>query len=132
MARWLVLLVVAGCGGVVGTHEEAVDATLKAMKEVAEILGTVKDKASAEAAKPRLEAVAKRMGEIVEAVEELGEPKDVAALEERMRKGLEPVSAAIEGYLERIQGVPGMEAILMEPFRAVTGRVAELRMRLGG
>jgi hypothetical protein len=69
----LSLTLCAGCGD---THESLMDDQIGAMEEVATILEGVKDKDSAKAAKPRLEALAKRQQDIEKRVKELGEPTD--------------------------------------------------------
>jgi len=52
------LLLAAACGsGKIDSHEDGVEAMTDAVDEMVEVLGTVKDKRSAEAAKPKLEAL---------------------------------------------------------------------------
>jgi len=134
----IVLALTAGCGnggsGVsVGSYSEACDQTVAAMKEVGDLLDKVTDKASAEAAKPKLEALAKRLEGIVEAVEKLGPPKGgaVRGLDEKMRAGLGPLSAKTQAYVERVIDTPGLGPVLEQPFAAVQANLMKLRGTLG-
>jgi hypothetical protein len=53
------LLAVAGCGG--SSHERLVREQLEALEEAAAVLGTMRDGASAAAARPKLQAILKRL-----------------------------------------------------------------------
>jgi hypothetical protein len=132
--RILPLALAAACGGGVGSHEDAADATLDAMKEYASILESVKDKGSAEAARPKIEALSKRLDELVKRVEKLGEPKgdDARKAEEKMRAGIEGISARMEANMGRLDASPDVGAVILEPAMAVSGKLMALRGMLGG
>jgi hypothetical protein len=67
------LLALSACGGA-STHEAVSRDMTSTMKDFVATLETVTDKKSAEAAKPKLEAIAKSMQEIQKRMEALGEP----------------------------------------------------------
>lgn len=121
-------------GSSTGSYDAAADQTVKAMKEFGDILESVTDKASAEAAKPKLEALAKRLGDIVMAVAKLGPPSDQQAgrTEEKMRAGLQSMSSRVTGYIERIITSPVIAPVLEQPFAAVQSKLMQLRGLLGG
>lgn len=66
-ALWLAL--VASCGDDADSMEAHQEAFLKLLRESAAVLRTVKDRASAEAARPRLEELVKRREELKQAWE---------------------------------------------------------------
>jgi hypothetical protein len=63
-----VLLVVAGCGDDLGSADGVVKAHIDVLNDMTDVLKTVKDKGSAEAAKSKLEALGKRADEIEKAM----------------------------------------------------------------
>lgn len=138
----LLLALVAACGdgesdgtGIsVGSHDEAADLTVKAMKQFEGILDSVKDKASADAAKPKLEALAKRLDGIEAAVEKLGPPAEGqdTKCEEKMRAGFESLSPRVLDYLGRILAAPEAGKTLEQPFSLVQQKLMQLRGMLGG
>lgn len=83
---------VSACGGA-STHEAVSQDMTKAMKDFVATLETVTDKKSAEAAKPKLEAIAKSIQEIQQRMEALGEPpaEKQKELEEKYGKEMEQV-----------------------------------------
>jgi biopolymer transport protein ExbB/TolQ len=74
---WFHLLaVLAGCGGGISSHEDVIDARMEANEDLAKLLEDVTDKQSALAARPKLEAINRRMREIEAAEAKLGEPNE--------------------------------------------------------
>jgi hypothetical protein len=102
----LPLLLVAACGGGLGSHKGVAQAKIDVVDDMLEILEGVNDKASAQKAKPKIEALEKRMDEINAAEAKLGEPtpeeaqelmgtvmKDMMSRMERMMKVQEKLMA---------------------------------------
>jgi head-tail adaptor len=130
----LVLALAAGCGKGVSSFTDAADQGVEAMNDYASILASVKDKSSAEAARPKLEAVAKRMGEIVEAMKTLDGPPDDAEAEksdEKVRTAMQGVSTQVSAYMDRSRSNPEIAAPLRESFGAVSKQLMPLRAMLG-
>ena len=71
-ALMLSLALLVGCGSS-DSPEQAMEESVTCMEEMAAILATVKDSASAEAAKPKIEAIGKRMTESQKVIQKLGE-----------------------------------------------------------
>ena len=129
----LVLALAAGCGKGVSSFADAADQGVEAMNEYASILASVKDKGSAEAAKPKLEAVAKRMGEIVEGMKSLeGPPTEDEKTSEKVRTAMEGVSTQVSAYFDRSRTNPEIAAPIREAQGAVTKNLMPLRVMLGG
>jgi len=139
---FLILASVAACGDgesddgskSIASHEEAADQTVRAMKQFEGLLDSVKDKASADSAKPKLEALAKRLDGIEAAVEKLGPPAEGQGTkcEEKMRAGFESLSPRVFAYIERIMTAPEAGKTLEQPFSLVQQRFMQLRGMLGG
>lgn len=109
-----VLFLAAGCGGgTIDSHEEAMDAKMDLVDDMVSILDTIRDKRSAERAKPRFEALEKRMQEVDEQAGKLGPPdeKTMAAAMEKMGPAMEKLFAAYA----RIPDDPEIQAVLGEP-----------------
>jgi len=62
-----VIALLAACGSDLDALEASLEATLKELREAAAVLGTIKDKASAETARPKIEELVKRHDENVQA-----------------------------------------------------------------
>ena len=92
------LFSVSGCGD---SLESVMKDTIKLMNEKAEILESIKDKDSAEKAKPKLEALNKKKKDIEERAKKQTEKltKDKKP-EEAMKAALEAVSKAAEKHKE--------------------------------
>ncbi len=124
--RWNLPLLVAamGCGGGLGSHEEATDAWIKAMDELMTVLEGIKDKDGVEAARPEVERIMERVEEAKAASAVLGEP----GAEDRKRMG-QRVAAAQKDHArrmgkiqERLQGdSETMLAVSKIMMKAVTG-----------
>ena len=110
----LSLLPLAGCGSS-DPHEQAQEEMMDCVEEMTTVLATVTDTASAETAKPKLEAISKRMEATKKCVDEMEKPDK--AREDELRKK----------YEERGKGI--MEKMMKETMRV--GRNPELSKALG-
>ena len=82
------LLILAACNGGSPTYESVTEDMISMMEEQADILATITDEASFEAAKPKLDALKEKADTLKAATEKLGDPsKDV---EEQLKKKYEP------------------------------------------
>jgi hypothetical protein len=98
----LPVLLIAACGGGLDTHEGVMDATIDGMNEIADVIKTVKDKKSAEAAKPKLEKLAARMKEVEAAASKLkGEPPPEVA-----QKMMGEMMQATSNMMAAMAGLP--------------------------
>ncbi|MFI5403477.1 MAG: hypothetical protein ACHQ1G_11110 [Planctomycetota bacterium] len=90
---WIIALA-AGCGNGVASFEKAADDQLKVQREFAKILEGVKDKATADAAKPLIEALSMRVDGIEKTVRALGEPtaEESQRVIEKMRTGIAEIN----------------------------------------
>lgn len=68
----LALVMLAGCGK--ATHDSVTAEAIKLMNDMADILASIKDEASAKSAKPKLEALSKRMDALKQKSQALGVP----------------------------------------------------------
>jgi hypothetical protein len=123
-----------GSGGSVGSREDAADQALKAMKEYEGILASITDRKTSEAAKPKLEAIAKRFDAIAKSVEGLGPPDEGQhrATEEKMRPGIESLSKTVQDYMMRLLDNPEIGQPIDQPFAAAQNGILRLRGTLGG
>jgi hypothetical protein len=136
----LVLAGVVGCGdggpgggGSVGSYGQAADQAAKAMKELEGILDGIKDTASAAAAKPPLDALAKRLKAVVAGVERLGEPgADADKAAQTMEQAIESLSPKTMEYLNRVFEDPEIAKALGDSLAAVQKEIGQLRGMLGG
>ncbi len=127
----LVVVLAAGCGKNVSSFADAADQGAAVMNDYASILESVKDKSSAEAAKPKLEAVAKRMGEIVEAMKGLSpNPDEMNKKSEKVRTAMQAVSTQVNAYMDRGRSNPEIAAVIRESWGAVTKQLTPLRAML--
>jgi hypothetical protein len=138
----LVLIVGCGNGGTSGgssggaaaikTHEQGADEAVKAFKEYGDVLGGVTDKASAESAKPRVEALAKRFEAIAAGVEKLGLPREGQTTAGKMAAALEVLSPKTTEYVMRVIENPEIAQVLGSAFEAAQAQIIKLRGMLGG
>jgi hypothetical protein len=107
-------LVAVGCGGAeprgpdLSTHEGIADALVEVKQDLADALDGIRDKATAEAAKPALQEIAKRENDVWAALEKLGEPGDEEKkrLDARVNATLEKLHARMEAAMERLRADP--------------------------
>ena len=98
----LPVLLVAACGDDLSTHEGAINAQIGVLNEMTSVLKGVKDAKSAEAAKPKLEKLSKRMNEIQDAMSKLkGEPDDALV----QKKGQE-MTTAMSNMMAAMMALP--------------------------
>ncbi len=113
-ASLLFLSTTTSCGG--DTHESLGDETVALMKEALTILEGITDKASAEAAKPRLEALGAKGDDLEKRMSALGTPD--AATQERMRQRMAKEMGETQGRLmtvmSRLMSDPEISAALGE------------------
>jgi Spy/CpxP family protein refolding chaperone len=103
------LLLVAACGKNLDTPEGAMEASIDLTNEMTDVLKSIKDKKSAEAAKPKLEALGKRGDEIEKALSKQ-QPDEAVAMKyaPKMQAAIEKMSKEIM----RIMQDPEMQQIL--------------------
>ncbi|MBI5851970.1 MAG: hypothetical protein HZB39_13230 [Planctomycetes bacterium] len=128
----LVLALAAGCGQAVNSFADAADQGVVVMNDYASILASVTDKSSAEAAKPKLEAIAKRMSEIVEAMKGLSPPNsdEMNQRSETVRTAMQGVSTQVTACMDRSRSDPEIAGVIRESWGAVTKQLAPLRAML--
>jgi len=112
-ALMLSLLPLAGCG-TSDPYEQVTEDSLACMEEMVDVLATVKDKASAEAAKPKLEAVGERMKEIEKRMEELGKPDKAKqeALEKKYKERMTEIAGKMMQESMRVMMNPELGQII--------------------
>jgi len=129
-------LVLAGCGGKEeggapapqpppaasgGEHEGVMKNMVAVCSDYAATLATVKDKATAEAAKPKLQGLALRMQAVQERMAALGEPPE--AEKQRLKEKYEAAMAeAMQKMMTesmRVAMTPGANEVLREVFESM-------------
>lgn len=106
------LLAGNGCGG--DTHESLAAESMPVMRDMVATLETVKDEASAKAAKPKLEAIAKKMKAIDERRRKLPAPTeaDIKAMLEKHGDEMEKLQEKMIAVMLPIQFDPKIQAVL--------------------
>ena len=104
---WCVCVAVAlAAGGCESkpTHESVTKESIDKMQQFADVLKTIKDEASAKAARPKLEKIKKEMDELKKKADTLGNPPPEVKkkLEEKYKKDMEKVSGELAGQMMRI------------------------------
>ncbi len=130
--RLFPVVLVAACGGV-GSYEEAADATVRAMQDYAAILEGITDKAAAEKAKPKIEALAKRLDEILDEVNGLKEPSQ-ESLEKSgatLREGMNAIAAKMDENMQRLDRLPDIWPTLQDQAIGLSSKFMALRAMLG-
>lgn len=95
------LLLCSGCGD---TYESLAEESVSVMKQLLATLESVKDGASARAAKPKLQALDEEMKDIEKRMSALGTPSeaDIEALDASIGKEMEELSMKISEAMMRI------------------------------
>lgn len=117
-----------------GSHEELADRTVAAAGELVTILGSVKDKASAEKAKADLDALSKRLNAIRTDIGAIGLPsaEEQKELAERMKGGLGGMSDRLHTVMSDLSDKPDLSVPLQAPAAKIMGLLADIRKKLGG
>jgi hypothetical protein len=112
LAPVLAALLLVGCAS--DDAESLVKQTISALEETGQALSTVKDEASAQAAVPRLKALAERRRKIEEKMAAVKTPPP-AEQAELQKKYAQPLSAATTRLMQeamRVSNVPGGRAAI--------------------
>jgi hypothetical protein len=114
------------------TPEALFRETMKAFQEARSLLTAVKDKATAEAARPKLLALGKRLEKLKErgtAIEQdPAKKKRMAELARKSRQELKGILNGMSAEVERIGGLPGARAALRDvPFLEPAFALAQAR-----
>ncbi|MCK6461561.1 MAG: hypothetical protein L6Q95_16895 [Planctomycetes bacterium] len=136
----LALLCVVGCGdggsggGGIGSHEEAADEVVRALKDAEGVLDDIKDTASAAAAKGKLEAIAKRLQGIAASAEKLGPPSDAAygKTEPKMHQAIASFGAKTMAQFDLVMANPEIGKALGTSLAELQQQLPKLRVMLGG
>lgn len=108
----LLVLVCPGCGG--DTRESLTAEGMATMKDLIATFETVKDQASAKAAKPRLTTLSQQLNRLQERQAKLPQPTEAEtkALVSKHGKEMEELQRKLAGVMMRIQLDPGIQAEL--------------------
>ncbi len=119
LSLFLLPLAVSACGQ--SSHESLTDEMVTSTEEIADVLETVTDKASAEAAKPRLEAIAKKMKDTLERRKALGEPDaaEQQAIAEKVKSRLDASQARMMQAMMRLQSQPDALQVLRDTITGI-------------
>lgn len=145
----LVLALVAACGqgsGAAGTgapraggdeitsFESAANHASREMEAVSRTLAGVKDEATAEAAKPKLDEIAARLDAVLTAVRKLDPPteEERAKTAEKMKKGTMWLSREVNAYTKRAAESEKIGQVVDPSLAEVQNRLRQLRNVLGG
>ena len=98
------------------TFESLTEEGIKALNGFAEILITIKDKATAERAKPDIKKVAEQIGGLKERMEKLGEPGRLRKeeLDKKYTPKMEATIKKINKELDRIKDLEGGSLIVTQ------------------
>ena len=94
------VLLVSGCGKGEPTHESVAEDMMDLLAKQVDIMEGITDAASAEAAKPKLDALLEELKELTEVAKKLGDPPK--ELEEELEKKYEPETKKL---MERLMPV---------------------------
>jgi hypothetical protein len=108
----LALALCAGCGG--DSREDLAGESVDILKELVTTLDGVKDEASANSAKPKLEKLVKEMNDLNERQEKLGMPteEEFKEIEQKYGKQMEELQQKFAGNVLRIAFDPKIQAVL--------------------
>jgi hypothetical protein len=112
-AMLLSLTLMIGCGPS-DPHERVIEDAIDCWEKTIEILVTVTDKASAEAAKPKLEAIEKRIRTLAKQEDEVGKPDEAKrkALAGKYEERVQGVLMKTVKEMTRVRRIPGCSAVL--------------------
>lgn len=110
----IMFLCIPGCGG--DTQESLADESMPIMRDMVATLETVKDEASAKAAKPKLEAIAKKMKSLEERRAKLPMPTeaDMKAIFDKHGKEMEELQKKMVTVMLAIQFDPKVQGVLSD------------------
>jgi hypothetical protein len=135
----LLVFALAACGNgapegprAITTFEQAAVETIRGIREFREILDGVEDTASAEAARPRLEALAKRLRAVVAAVDRMPEGQPGPEVSARVGEAEAGLSVSTTAYTAHVLENPEIGEVLAEAYGDVQSRVLTLCEMLGG
>jgi len=102
----------SGCGS--DSQESLADETMPVMREMVATITTIKDEASAKAAKPKLEAIAKKMKSISERRSKLSPPTEaeMKSVIDKHGAEMEELQKKMIGSMMTIQFDPKIQAVL--------------------
>lgn len=108
----LLLVLVPGCGG--DTHQSLVDESMPLMREMAATVTTIKDEATAKAAKPKLEVIASKMKDLKARRDKLPAPTEaeMKASIDKYGKEMEELQKKMIGSMMAIQFDPAIQKVL--------------------
>lgn len=111
-ASLLAAFLLAGCAS--DDADSLVKQTIQAMDETSQVMATVKDEASAQAAVPRLRALAERRKKIEEKMAAVKTPPQAeqAELQKKYAARLSEVTTSLMQEAMRVSTVPGGKAAL--------------------
>lgn len=117
LAAWL-----TGCGD---SHEAVADQTVAALNDLNEVLAGVTDKATADAAKPKIDAAAKQLGELKARAEALGQPSDSVEKDVESQYGVKAAAAVetLRQHILRISVDPMVRQAIGESLDKAAGNV---------
>lgn len=100
--------VLSGCSD---KYESAMEDQIGYMKEMNSILASVKDDASAEAARPRIEAVVEKMNALAERMQKIGKPSKEreAELKKKYEAQLKEVTGELMGNMMKLMSHPELQ-----------------------
>lgn len=96
-----ICFVLVGCKK---THEDVMKGSLSCVKEMTDVMKTVKDEASAKAAAPKIKAIADRMKALGEEAKKMSEPskEEAQRLKEKYEPQMKEAMSAFMGEVMRI------------------------------
>jgi hypothetical protein len=108
-----VIIVCSGCGD---SRESLTEEGMSTMREMVVVLDTVKDDASAKAAKPKLQALSAKMEDIGQRQNKLGAPSDaeIKVMVEKHGKEMDELGRKLSGHMLRITFDPKIKAELSD------------------
>jgi hypothetical protein len=110
----LILITFIGVSGCKSKHEAAISDRLSYVKKLTAVLQGVKDEASAKAAVPKIEAIAKDMKALMEDMEKMGEPskEEMEKLTKKYKSDAEKAGLDLMKEMARISTDPKLAAVL--------------------